>query len=442
MSLKSMEKIETNVYSMEVEIDAEAFNKELDKVFAKEGKKIQLPGFRKGKAPRSIIEKFYGEELFYDEAVNALFPEYVDEAVKESKLDVVGGPDETEIVSINKNDGVVLKMKMTVKPDVTVGQYKGLNVKKAISTVSDEDVDDEIKKLIERNARMVAVEDRAVQNGDIVDINFEGFVDGKAFDGGKAENYELTIGSGSFIDGFEDQLIGHNIDEDFEINVRFPDDYASEELKGKDAMFKIKVNGIKVKEFDEPNDEFAKDVSEFDTLDELKDSIRKEKLEKLEKESDTDVENQLIDQIIEGMEAEIPDVMYENRIDENVRDFDTRMRQQGLNLETYLKYTGMELPTFRKQFRDIAERQVKIRLALEKIVELENIVPTEDEINAEFEKLAESYKMDVDAIKKVISAGDLMEDIAVQKAVDLVKANAVVEEVERAADEAENSEEK
>lgn len=437
-----MEKIETNVYSMEVAIDAEAFNKELDKVFKKEGKKIQLPGFRKGKAPRSIIEKFYGEELFYDEAVNALFPEYVDEAVKESKLDVVGGPDETEIVSISKDDGVVIKMKMTVKPEVTVGQYKGLNVKKAISVVNEKDVEDEIQKLVERNARMVAVEDRAVQDGDITDINFEGFVDGKAFDGGKAENYELTIGSGAFINGFEEQLIGHNIDEEFDINVKFPDDYASEELKGKDAVFKIKINGIKVKEFDEPNDDFAKDVSEFDTLDELKESIRKEKLEKLEKESDNDVENQLIDQIIESMEAEIPEVMYENRIDDNVRDFDTRMRQQGLNLETYLKYTGMELPTFRKQFRDIAERQVKIRLALEKIVELENIVPSEEEINAEFDKLAETYKMEADAIKKVISADDLTEDIAVQKAVDLVKASAVIEEVERASEETEKQEDK
>ena len=429
MSLKATEKVDTNIHSMEVEIDAEAFNKELDKVFARENKKIQLPGFRKGKAPRAIVEKFYGTEIFYDDAINAIFPQYFEDAVKESGLDMVGGPDELEIKSVSKEDGVVLTMKITVKPEVTVGEYKGLNVKKAVAEVTDKEIEDEIQKLVERNARLVSVEDRAVENGDVAVIDFKGLLDGVAFEGGEAKDYELTIGSGSFIPGFEDQLIGHNTGEEFDINVTFPEDYGSEELKGKDVVFQIKINGIKAKEYDDVDDEFAKDVSEYDTIDELKESIRKEKLAAKEKTIEDDVENQLIDQIINGMEAEIPEVMYETRIDEDVRDFDSKMRQQGLNLETYLKYTGTELPTFRKSFREVAERQVKIRLALEKIVELENIVPDEEEINGEYDKLADMYKMKSEDIRKVISEDDIKEDIAVQKAIDLVKEAAIKEEV-------------
>lgn len=428
MSLNSTEKVETNLHQLELTIDAEAFNAELGKIFAKEGKKIQLPGFRKGKAPRAIIEKFYGAEMFYDDAINHLFPDYAAQAIEEAGLEAVDHPHDVEVVSASKEDGVVVTMKVTVKPEVTVGEYKGLKAKKAAVVVEEQEIDEEINKLRERNARLVSVEDRPAQEGDSVNLDFEGFLDGVAFEGGKGENHELELGSHSFIPGFEEQVAGHSVGEEFDISVTFPEEYNAEHLQGKDVIFKIKIHGIKVKEYDTVDDEFAKDVSEYDSLAELKDGIRKEKTETKEKEVQDDIENQLIDQIVDSLEGEIPEVMYENRIDENVRDFDNRMRSQGLNVETYLQYTGSDMPSFRKSFREVAERQVKIRLALEKIVKLENIVPTEEEVEAELTKLSEAYKMDAEEIKKVIALEDLKQDLAVQKAVDLVKDTAVLEE--------------
>lgn len=431
MSLKSSNQVETNRHQLEVEVDADTFEKAVDQAFHKQSKKITIPGFRKGKAPRAFIEKYYGEQFFYEDAVNAVYPAALDEAVKEAKLKLVDDKIDFDVVSIGK-DGLTFKATVTTWPEVTVGEYKGLAVTKKPVSVSDEDIENEIKKVQDRNSRMITVEDRPAQLGDAVVIDFEGFVDGVAFEGGKAENHTLDLGSNQFIPGFEEKVVGHSTGEEFDITVTFPEDYQASTLQGKEAVFKIKLHEIKQKELPAVDDDFAKDVSEFDTLEAYKEDIRKNLLESREKAAQDEVEAQLIDQLVANLQGEIPEVMFQNKINDDLRDFAYRLQSQGLDFNTYLKYTGMDQNSIRDHFKPQAEKQVKVRLALEKIAQLENIKPTAEEIEAEFEKLAKSYSMEVDKVKSFIPEADLAQDLAVEKAVNIVRDNAKITEAEAA----------
>lgn len=429
MSLKSSKKVDTNRYELEITIDGETFSDAIKKAYQKEVKKINVPGFRKGKAPMSIIEKMYGEGVFYEDALNILYPDAVEGAIKEAELKFVDDKIDFEMVSIGK-DGVDFKVKITVEPEVTLGEYKGLKGEKVKATVTDEEVENEINRLADRNSRMISVEDRAAENGDTAVIDFEGFVDGKAFDGGKGEAFSLVLGSGQFIPGFEDQVAGHNIGDEFDVNVTFPEEYQATELAGKAAVFKVKLHEIKKRELPAIDDEFAKDVSEFDTLADLKKDLFDKALARKTKANEEQAENELIEQVVEGMKVEIPDAMISNQVDRMVKDFDYRLQMQGMNLETYVKYTGTSMDEFAATFRPQAEKQVRMRLALEKIVELENIVPTEEEINEQIEKMAKDYGATVEQVKAAVPTTEIAKDLAVNKAVDLVKENAEIKEVE------------
>lgn len=427
MSLKTANKTDTNRVELEIEVDAAAFEAAVNKAYKKNIGKMNIPGFRKGKAPRHYVEKIYGTGVFYEDAVNDLYPGALDEAIKESGYEYVEDKIDLDVVSVGE-EGLVFKAVITVKPEVEVGEYKGLKASKKVEAVTDADVDAELAKLQDRNSRLVSVEGRAAADGDTVIFDFDGSVDGVPFDGGKAEGYSLVLGSGQFIPGFEEQLAGKSVDEEFDVHVTFPEDYHEEKLAGKPAVFQCKLHEIKNKELPELNDDFAKDCSEFDTLDELKADIRQKAEEHNKTEADNAFETQLLDQLAEGLKGEIPEAMYENRVNESVRDFDYRLQSQGLNLDMYLQYTGMDMDGFRKGFREQAEKQVKIRLALEKIAALEEIQPSEEELDAEYVRLAEQYHMEADKVKAAVPAADLKHDLAVGKALDLVKEAAVVEE--------------
>lgn len=433
MSLKGSNKVDTNRYELEVSIDGESFRKAVEQAYRKNVKKMNVPGFRKGHAPQSILEKFYGENVFYEDALNILYPAAVDAAVAEAGLELVDDKLDFNLDSIGK-DGVEFKITVTTKPEVTVENYKGLKAEKVLPAVSESEIDEEIDRLALRNSRMVTVADRAAQKDDIAVIDFEGFVDGVAFEGGKGESHSLTLGAGQFIPGFEEQVIGHHTGDEFEVNVEFPADYHAENLAGKPAVFKVKLHEIKVRELPAIDDEFAKDVSEFDTLAELRADFQAKLLENKTKEADDSVENQLIDQLVDEVKAEIPEVMFERKVNENLQDFDYRLQMQGMNLDTYMQYTGTSAEDFRKNFRPQAERQVKLRLALEKIAELESIVLTEEEIAAEYENLAKSYSVDVDKVKTAIPEKEVAKDLAVSRAIAFVKDHAEITEVEKKSD--------
>lgn len=424
MNLISCEKLEKSMVELQFSIDAETFKAAVNNAFKREGKKYAIPGFRKGKAPRHMIEKMYGSDIFHYDAVNDLFPEAYEAAVKEAKIDVVGRPD-PEVVSMSEADGVVLKVKVAVKPEVELGEYAGLTVTKEAKNVNEADVDAEVKRMQDRNGRLLTREG-AAENGDTVDIDFEGFVDGKAFEGGKAEHYSLVLGSGSFIPGFEDQVVGHSAGEEFDINVKFPEEYGAAELAGKDATFKIKLHEVKYKELPALDDDFAKDVSEYDTLDELKDSIRNNIKTNLDKQAEQKVENDLMDQVIANMKADIPDAMVDSRIDELVQDFEYRISQQGLKLADYLKYMGMNIEQFRAQFKEQADKQVKMRLAMEAIVAKEGITASDEEFEEEVKRIADAYKMEADKVKSIVDAAAVKADLAINKAIDFVKEKANV----------------
>ena len=424
MNLISCEKLEKSMVELQFSIDAETFKAAVNNAFKREGKKYAIPGFRKGKAPRHMIEKMYGSDIFHYDAVNDLFPEAYEAAVKEAKIDVVGRPD-PEVVSMSEADGVVLKVKVAVKPEVELGEYAGLTVTKEAKNVNEADVDAEVKRMQDRNGRLLTREG-AAENGDTVDIDFEGFVDGKAFEGGKAEHYSLVLGSGSFIPGFEDQVVGHSAGEEFDVNVKFPEEYGAAELAGKDATFKIKLHEVKYKELPELDDDFAKDVSEYDTLDELKDSIRNNIKTNLDKQAEQKVENDLMDQVIANMKADIPDAMVDSRIDELVQDFEYRISQQGLKLADYLKYMGMNIEQFRAQFKEQADKQVKMRLAMEAIVAKEGITASDEEFEEEVKRIADAYKMEADKVKSIVDAAAVKADLAINKAIDFVKEKANV----------------
>ncbi len=427
MSLKSSNQVATNRYQLEIELPGDVFEKAVEQVYRKENKKITIPGFRKGKAPRTYVEKVYGSQVFYEEAINSLYPAALEEAVKEAGVEFVEDKIDFDLVSAGK-DGLCFKVTITTKPEVSIENYKGVAIEKKPVKVTDEDVDAEIKKVQDRNSRMVTVEDREAQNGDITVIDYEGFVDGTAFEGGKAENATLNLGSNTFIPGFEDQIVGHKTGEEFDINVKFPEDYHATELAGKDAVFKIKLHEIKIKELPEVDDDFVKDVSDFDTVDAYKADIRTKLTEAAENRTKNEVENALIDKLVELVQAEIPEAMFENRINEDIRDFAYRLQSQGLNLDTYMKYTGLNNEGLRGQFRAQAERQVKVRLALEKIAQLENIQPTDEDLDAEYEKIAQNYGMEADKVKSFIPKEDLAKDVAVEKAMEIVRSNAAITE--------------
>ena len=429
MSLKSQNKIDTNRVELEVVVDAETFEKGLAAAFKKQSKKISIPGFRKGKAPRAFVEKYFGKEVFYEDAVNALYPDALDEAVKEAGLEVIQDKIDFDVKEVGPQ-GFTFTAALTTKPEVTIENYKGIEAVKKSAEVTDEDIDAEIKKVQERNSRMVTVEDRAAQNDDIAVIDFEGFLDGEPFEGGKGENYSLTLGSGQFIPGFEEQIVGHNTGDEFEVNVTFPEDYQAEELKGKATTFKCKLHEIKMKELPEVDDEFVKDVSEFDTLADYKEDLKKKLAESKEKEAADDLENQLIDKLVELVQGEIPEAMYENKIADSIREFGYRLQSQGLNLDTYMKYTGMNVDQMKEGFRPQAERQVKLRLALEKIAALEELKAGEEDLNQEYQKIAEQYKMEADKIKELIPAAELEKDICVEKAINLVRDTANIKDAE------------
>ena len=419
MSLVSANKTETNTYSVEIAIAAEDFRAAIQQAYLKQRKSIQIPGFRKGKAPLMMIEKLYGQEVFFEDALDIVFPEAVQAAYEEAGIVPVDSPKDFDVKTMSKEEGVVMTFNVTVKPEITLKAYKGLTAEKADVKVTKEEIDHEIEHMLDRGARIVNVDDRAAQNGDITVIDFEGFVDGVAFDGGKAEKYELTIGSGSFIPGFEDQIIGHSIGEEFDVNVTFPAEYAPE-LASKDAVFKIKLHEIKVKELPELDDEFAKDMGEYETVDELKKGIEDDMLKRKQESAQNAFEDAVIEALVENVEGEIPECMYDNKAKENVDSFAQRIGQQGIDLDTYLMYMGMDKALFESQMRERAVADVKIELAVEKIIELEEIKATDEAIAEEFAKMSEMYNLDVEKIKELVPEATVAAEIARQQAIKLV----------------------
>lgn len=423
MSLKSRNKPTGNQVELEFTIEKEAFDKAVDAAYRKNVGKMNVPGFRKGKAPKAIIEKMYGKGVFYDDALNALIPDAFEAALDEAGEKPVGQP-EFDIVSLEGD--VVIKAAFPVKPEVTVKNYKGYAVERTVAPTTDEEVDAEIAQVRSRNSRTVDITDRPAADGDIAVIDYEGFVDGKPFEGGKGEKHNLTLGSGQFIPGFEAQIVGHNPGDEFDVVVTFPEDYHAKELAGKEATFKTVLHEIKFNELPALDDDFAKDVSEFDTFDEYKADVKAKITDRHVKAADSEVEEKLIDELIDNLEADIPEAMFVNETENQLRDYDNRLRMQGLDLGTYLKYTGLDLDKMREQFRPRAERQVKTRLALEKIAELENLTVTDEDTEAEIKKIADMYGLETDKVKEQVSPDMLAEDIKVGKAVDIVKANAVI----------------
>ncbi len=425
MSLLTSNKTKENTYELEVSVDAETFAKACNTAYKKQVKKINVPGFRKGKAPKSIIEKMYGEGVFYEDAMQDCYPEALDAAAKDADLNVIA-VDSLEAIDASK-DGFTFKATVITYPEIDINNYKGISVKKKSTRVTKKLIDEEIESVRDRNSRMVTVEDGAVQDGDMVVIDFEGLKDGVPFEGGKAENYNLKIGSGNFIPGFEEQIIGHKTGEEFSINVKFPDDYQAEELKGSEAEFKINLHEIKRKELPELDDEFVKDVSDKETLDEYKEEVKETVKKRLEEEQKKDIEDQAINALCDAVEGEIPTQMYDNAVNEMIQEFDMRLRSQGMDFDTYMKYMGATPDTIKEMYMPDAQKRVKLRLALEKIAEKENIEISAEDLEAEYNRLADMYKMKVEEVKKAIRDDSLSADLKTQKAMDLVVASTKAE---------------
>ena len=423
MSLIKKELTEKSGFTMEFSVSKEVYEKAELEAYKKNVKSINIPGFRKGKAPKAIIEKYYGKGVWFEDAINECIPEAFEAAVKEAELDIVGQP-QFDVVSTDGD--IVLKAVGFVKPEVTIEGYKGIAVEKKVDAVTDADVDAEVENARKRNARTVEVTDRAAAMNDIANINYEGSVDGVPFDGGKGDNHDLTLGSGAFIPGFEEQIVGKSVGEEFDVNVTFPEEYHAKELAGKAAVFKTKLNSLKVEELPALDDEFAKDVSEFDTLDEYKADIKAKMVKKNEDKADAEVDNALAEALMEKLVCEIPEPMFAAETENYVRDYDMRLRQSGLDLQTYFKYTGLTLEALREQMRPQAERQVKVRLALEKIASLEALTASEEEIEAEYKRISEAYNVPVEQVKSMVAAEDLKADLLVGAAMKLVRENAKI----------------
>ncbi len=421
--LKSANKTETNIYTLEVSVSGEDFNKAILQAYNKQKNKIQLPGFRKGKAPLKMIEKFYGEGVFYEDALDIVYPGVVGDAIKEAGIEPVAAPHDLDVTKIGK-DGVEMTMKVTVKPEISIDNYKGIEADKGDASVCADDVKKELASMQERNARVVTVDDRKAKKNDIAVIDFEGFVDGVAFDGGKGENYELTLGSGQFIPGFEEQIIGHKTGDEFDVNVTFPTEYTPE-LAGKEAVFKVVLHEIKMKELPTLDDDFAKDVDdEVDTLAELKKKIKAELSDKKEEDVEKDFESAVLEKVVDLVEGEIPEVMYDNKLEDDVKDYENRLAQQGIPLDTYLQYMGMDRDKFKESMRDNAVKQVKLQLAVEKIAVLEKIEATDEEAEAQLKEMADMYQLDVEQVKKWVNIEDVKKDVVGKKTVDFLVANA------------------
>jgi trigger factor len=419
MALKSSNKTDTNTYEIEVTVDAQTFVDACKSAYMKQRKSIQIPGFRKGKATQGMVEKVYGEAAFYEEALEIVYPTAVQQAIEEAGIKIVAQPELVDVPVMSKAEGVEMKLTVISYPEVKLGDYKGLKATMIDTDVTDEDVANELKNMQDRNSRLVTVEDKEAEMGDTAEIDFEGFVDDVAFDGGKGENYPLELGSGSFIPGFEEQVAGHKAGEEFDVNVTFPEEYA-QELAGKDAVFKCKINEIKHKELPELDDEFAKDVSEFDTLDELKEDIKKQITETKEKNAKADFENQLIEQVCDNMEVEIPECMFDQKCDEMLQDYAYRMQMQGIDLDTYLSYMGQTREQMKESMMDGAKQQVKAEIALDAIIDAEKLEATDEEIEAEIAKLAEQYGMEADQIKNAVPQDQIAKDVTTKKAIDLI----------------------
>ncbi len=425
MSLQ-VEKLEKNMAKLTVEVPAEEFEKALTAAYNKNKGRFNIPGFRKGKAPRAMVEKMYGAGVLYEDAVNEALDATYGDAVEESGLDIVSRP-EISVVQVEKGQNLIYTATVAVKPEVTLGEYKGIEVTKATAEVTEEDIEAELKRVQEQNSRLVTVEDRAVEDGDQTVINFEGFVDGKPFDGGKGEDYPLTIGSHSFIDTFEEQLIGKNIGEACEVNVTFPNEYHSTELAGKPAMFKVTVKEVKRKELPELNDEFAGEVSEYDTLEEYKNDIKEKVAERKQKAAATENEDHVVEKVVENAAMDIPEPMIDSQVNNMVNDYARRMQSQGLSLDQYMKFTGMTIETLREQMKPQALKRIQTRLVLEAVAKAENIVVSDEAVEKEIATMAESYKMEVSQIKEYLGESgiaQMKEDLAVQEAVDFLVAEA------------------
>mgnify|MGYP001851447000 FL=1 len=421
MSLQ-VEKLEKNMAKLTIEVSAEDLEKAMQNAYLKAKNRITIPGFRKGKAPRKMIEHMYGKGIFLEDAANALIPEHYSKALEECELEIVSQP-EIDVTQAEPGKAFIFTAEVAVKPEVTLGEYKGLEVPKTETEVTEEEIEAELKKEQEKNSRTITVEDRGAENGDIATIDFEGFIDGTAFEGGKGTDYPLTLGSGSFIPGFEDQLVGVKAGDHVEVNVTFPEEYQAAELAGKAAVFQCDVKKVEAKELPELDDDFAQDVSEFDTLAEYKDDIRKKLTERKEKEARTAKENAAVDKAIENAQMEIPDAMINTQISQMLDDFSRRMQAQGLTMEQYFQFTGMTADKMREEMKPQALKRIQTRLVLEKIAETENIQPADEEVNEEISKMAEMYKMEADKLKELLGDRELEQmkkDMAVQKAVTLV----------------------
>ena len=430
-----VEKLEKNMAKLTIEVSAEEFDAAIEQAYQKDKKKISLPGFRKGKAPRKMIEKMYGTGVFYEDAANIVIPKAYSEAAKECGEEIVSQP-EISVTQIGAGQPFIFTAEVALKPAVTLGDYKGVEVEKTPVEVSEEEVDKEVDKERENNSRTIDVDDRAVEKGDMIKLNFEGFVDGTPFEGGKAEDYSLTIGSGSFIPGFEDQLIGAKIGEEVEVNVTFPEEYHAAELKGKPAVFKCKVNEIKVKELPEADDEFAKDVSEFDTLAEYKDDIRAKLLEKKTADAKREKQNKTVAKAVENATMEIPEAMITEQVRRMADDFARRLQSQGLSMDQYMQFTGLTMDALAQQMRPEALKRIQNSLVLEAIAKAENIEVSDEKVNEEIEKMAAAYKMEADKLKELIGDAEkeqMKSDLAIQAAVDMITDAAV--EVEAAKEE-------
>ena len=426
MSLKSSTKTDVNTTELVISIDADAFEAAVEKEYQRQKKNIQIKGFRKGKVTRKLAEKEFGEGAFYEGAINSLLGPEIDAAVKETGIVLVDRPN-VEVTSIDNAQGVELKAVCVTKPEIEITDYKGIKAPKEVKEITDADIDNQIDVIRKKNARIVSVDDRAAQLNDEVIIDFEGFFGDEAFEGGKGEDHPLKLGSGQFIPGFEDQIVGHNIGDEFDVTVTFPENYQMSDYAGKEAVFKCKLKAISYEELPEINDDLIKDATEFDTVDEYRADIKSKLEEAAVQQADSAFENAVMNALIEKVDAPIPNCMFEQRIDALMRSFEQQLRQQGMDLKLYFQYTGMDADSFRDTYRDRAVNEVKLRLALEKIAEVENLEPTEEEINNGLADVAAANNMDVETVKRFIPMEDYIEDLRVQKAVDLVKENAVVD---------------
>ena len=428
MELKSSNKVDVNRWELEIFVSSEEFNKEVDKIFDRKKKNISVPGFRKGKAPRKFIEKFYGEGIFYEDALNSLYPNAIDYAAKKAGIELVDDHIDFELVKMSKEDGLTFKVKVTVMPEVTVENYKGIKVsKKPRICVTEKDIDEKVKSICEKNARLVSCEDGKAELTDVVNIDFKGFVDGQPFSGGEAEGIDLELGSDQFIAGFEEQIVGHAINEEFDINVKFPENYHATSLANKDAVFKVKLNKIQRKELPKFDDEFVKDVSEFENVKDYRNNLKKEISESKKIDAENKLENETVNKFIELVKADIPDALIKGKIRELVRDFEYKLQAQGLDLKNYLKYTGTSQEYLENTFRPQAVEHVKLSLGLKKVAELEKIEISSEDIENEYKKLADSYKMKPEQIKKFILEEDIRRDISNSKALNIIKENRIEE---------------